>query len=540
MSGPVHIAAAAGTPAVVIFGGFEHPVGSSYPGNIDLFTQLPCSPCWLKTPCPYDRECLRRISPEAVLKAAHTLWSQGQTQVALGSVVNGVARWATPGVRARNGANMNHAIIRVERLGKQYSLGTRCAYRTLGERLSGLMTAPWRRKPPAATDPRFWALRDVSFEVGRGEVVGIIGRNGAGKSTLLKILSRITEPTEGEADLHGRVGSLLEVGTGFHAELTGRENIFLNGAILGMRRAEIQRKFDEIVAFAEVESFIDTPVKHYSSGMYMRLAFAVAANLEPEILVVDEVLAVGDTAFQKRCLGKMNEVAQKDGRTVLFVSHNMAAIQNLCQRALLLEAGRVVEDAPAARAVAAYMQRQSEVAAPPLTSFANRTGNRAIVFTRFHVEDDSGQPVSTVLSGENITLVFGYECQAGPVHKTVNVGFGLHLPTGERLTVLYATHTGEEFSGVAAAGEFRCRIRRLPFNPGRYWVIPRIEVNQIEADFPRDGVGYFDVEYGDFYGSGRSASDRGTAAFLLDGSWELGPALPGEVTEPVNATEASA
>jgi lipopolysaccharide transport system ATP-binding protein len=241
---------------------------------------------------------------------------------------------------------MSHLAIRVESLGKQYRIGgPQARYKTLRETLSGAATAPLRRirsiargRSPGSHDI-FWALRDISFEVQPGEVVGIIGRNGAGKSTLLKILSRITEPTEGYAELRGRVGTLLEVGTGFHPELTGRENIYLNGAILGMKRGEIERKFDEIVAFAEVERFIDTPVKHYSSGMYLRLAFAVAAHLEPEILIVDEVLAVGDAQFQKKCLGKMEDVARQ-GRTVLFVSHNMAAVRSMCTQAILLHDGR--------------------------------------------------------------------------------------------------------------------------------------------------------------------------------------------------------
>src|SRR3954452_12188805 len=233
---------------------------------------------------------------------------------------------------------MNDIAIRVENLSKLYRIGARQEpYRTLRDTLAGAATAPFRRvrsafQRNAATSEQsndFWALKNVSFEVKRGEVIGIIGRNGAGKSTLLKILSRITEPTEGRLTLRGRVASLLEVGTGFHAELTGRENIFLNGAILGMSRQEVRRKFDEIVAFAEVERFLDTPVKRYSSGMYVRLAFAVAAHLEPEILIVDEVLAVGDAEFQKKCLGKIDDVAHRQGRTVLFVSHNMAAIQNL-------------------------------------------------------------------------------------------------------------------------------------------------------------------------------------------------------------------
>ncbi|HEX3148719.1 MAG TPA: ABC transporter ATP-binding protein [Gemmataceae bacterium] len=223
----------------------------------------------------------------------------------------------------------------------------------MGRRLIG------RERTSRATTEEFWALRDVSFEVKRGEVVGIIGRNGAGKSTLLKILSRITEPTCGRIEIDGRVASLLEVGTGFHAELTGRENIYLNGSILGMTRAEIKRKFDEIVAFAEVEKFLDTPVKRYSSGMYMRLAFAVAAHLEPEILIVDEVLAVGDFEFQKKCLGKIGEVA-KGGRTVLFVSHNIGAVQSLCNSILHLNAGTVVEQGPVETIIPAYLSKMYE------------------------------------------------------------------------------------------------------------------------------------------------------------------------------------
>jgi lipopolysaccharide transport system ATP-binding protein len=240
---------------------------------------------------------------------------------------------------------MSEIAISVENLGKRYRIGgPQERYKRFTETVMGTLTAPLRHVrnlgKPIPPDETLWALRDVSFEVKEGEVVGIIGRNGAGKSTLLKLLSRITEPTEGEIRVRGRVGSLLEVGTGFHPELTGRENIYLNGAILGMRRAEIAQKFDEIVAFAEIEKFLDTPVKRYSSGMYVRLAFAVAAHLEPEVLVVDEVLAVGDVAFQKKCLGKM-EAVSKGGRTVLFVSHNMAAIENLCRTGVVLDRGRV-------------------------------------------------------------------------------------------------------------------------------------------------------------------------------------------------------
>ncbi len=262
---------------------------------------------------------------------------------------------------------MKEIAIRVEGLGKRYRIASlQRRHDTLKEALTyGAHDAlqrlgrAWNRQP--RQESTIWALRDLSFEVERGEVIGVIGANGAGKSTLLKILSRITEPTMGEAEVHGRVASLLEVGTGFHSELSGRENIYLNGAILGMRRAEINRKFDEIVAFAEVEQFIDTPVKHYSSGMYLRLAFAVAAHLEPEILIVDEVLAVGDASFQKKCLGKMGSVAG-EGRTVLFVSHNMTAIQSLCHRALWLQGGQLVEDGPAPGVVSRYLTAAIETA----------------------------------------------------------------------------------------------------------------------------------------------------------------------------------
>jgi lipopolysaccharide transport system ATP-binding protein len=254
---------------------------------------------------------------------------------------------------------MSDIAIRVEGLGKRYKLGVAEPNRTLGDTLVDMFTAPFRRfrrgHSASANGETFWALKDISFDVKEGEVVGIIGRNGAGKSTLLKVLSRITEPTTGEADIHGRVASLLEVGTGFHPELTGRENIYLNGAILGMKKADIRRKFDEIVAFSEVEKFLDTPVKHYSSGMYVRLAFGVAAHLEPEILIVDEVLAVGDVAFQKKCLRRMEQVSG-EGRTVLFVSHNMSAVLQLTTRAILLAEGRVLLDGPTRQVVERYSE----------------------------------------------------------------------------------------------------------------------------------------------------------------------------------------
>jgi lipopolysaccharide transport system ATP-binding protein len=302
---------------------------------------------------------------------------------------------------------MNDVAIRVEGLGKHYRIGRRERYRTLRDTIAEIVTAPVRRAgslfrkrtTQAESDDLIWALRDVSFEVPAGSVVGVIGRNGAGKSTLLKILSRITEQTEGRIELRGRVGSLLEVGTGFHPELSGRENIFLNGAILGMRRSEIVRKFDEIVSFAEVERFIDTPVKHYSTGMYMRLAFSVAAHLEPEILLVDEVLAVGDALFQKKCLGKIGDVA-KGGRTVVFVSHNMAAIRQLCSVGILLRDGALAQTSSlddAIRHYAGVADDASEWRRPE-----TRPGSGAnLVFERLRCEVIGDQPNLTLsIEGE--------------------------------------------------------------------------------------------------------------------------------------------
>ncbi|WP_019502756.1 ABC transporter ATP-binding protein [Pseudanabaena sp. PCC 6802] len=257
---------------------------------------------------------------------------------------------------------MSDTVIRVENLGKKYIIGhqQQGGYKTLRDAIASSAKSLVKRFRSSDDKPKnqyeeFWALKDVSFEVKQGEVVGIIGRNGAGKSTLLKILSRITEPTTGEVRIKGRVASLLEVGTGFHPELTGRENIFLNGAILGMSKSEIKKKFDAIVDFAEVEKFLDTPVKHYSSGMYVRLAFAVAAHLEPEILIVDEVLAVGDAQFQKKCLGKIGDIATKESRSILFVSHNLVALKSLCNRSLLLESGHLIDDAETDKVVSHYL-----------------------------------------------------------------------------------------------------------------------------------------------------------------------------------------
>ncbi|WP_299026270.1 ABC transporter ATP-binding protein [uncultured Thermanaerothrix sp.] len=366
---------------------------------------------------------------------------------------------------------MSRYAIQVRDLGKQYRIGTIVTrYPTLREAMVDRVQSLFRRNHhPTET---IWALRHVSFEVEHGKVLGVIGRNGAGKSTLLKILSRVTEPTEGEAEIHGRVGSLLEVGTGFHPELTGRENIYLNGAILGMKRTEIDRKFDEIVAFAEVEPFIDTPVKRYSSGMYLRLAFAVAAHLEPEILVVDEVLAVGDAEFQRKCLGKMGEVA-REGRTVLFVSHNMSAILRLTEETLVLDKGRLVMRAPTPEAVDFYLSQgfsqtgeriwhpdEVPAAAAPFRPIALRIRNA------------QGQVVDTIRSVEPSTIEIEYELSA-PI-PGLRVGLYLMSTRGEYVFTSFDTDDPEHFEqfAVRPAGRYisRCLLPANLLNEGRFVV----------------------------------------------------------------------
>jgi len=399
--------------------------------------------------------------------------------------------------------------IRAEGLGKRFRIGTREPYRTLREALAHAVAAPFRRggagsaaEAPDAPDS-IWALRDVSFEVRRGEVVGIVGPNGAGKSTLLRILARITEPTRGRAEIRGRVGSLLEVGTGFHPELTGRENVYLNGAILGMRRAEIRARFDAIVDFAGVETFLDTPVKRYSSGMRVRLAFAVAAHLEPEILIVDEVLAVGDAAFQQRCLGKMSDVAG-EGRTVLFVSHHMPSVSALCTRALLLDGGRVCADGPVERVIDAYLARVRGRAEAPVAERADRAGTGRLRFTA--VEVGGAEPGAAPRTGAPLRIAVRYRGKSPEPLRGVRLALLVTDGRGHRVCAFDTRFLDADFAELPPAGEIACTVPRLPLAAGRYelglWAEARGEVaDHVEA------AASFPVEPGDFFGTGR-ATDR--------------------------------
>lgn len=379
---------------------------------------------------------------------------------------------------------MSSPVITVENLGKRYTLRHQAAPGLFREQLAQTLRAPMRwlsakPAPPTPTEEEFWALRDVNFSIQRGDVVGIIGRNGAGKSTLLKILSRITEPTTGRIRLRGRIASLLEVGTGFHPELSGRENIFLNGAVLGMTRTEIRRKFDEIVAFAEVERFLDTPVKHYSSGMYVRLAFAVAAHLEPEILIVDEVLAVGDAAFQKKCLGKMDEVARTSGRTVLFVSHNLHAVRQLCSRAILLNHGRL----ETAGGVSQVLDRYAHgLAGADLLRIPAPTADlltRAFI-TAVFVEDGEGAPIAELPVGKPWRVRVQFQASR-PLEKFV-VACG--MIGGEGTAV--QTAWGEPQSLSAGSYEAQFDQDCVTFAAGSYTIVIGLSerqqsIQQVEA-----------------------------------------------------------
>jgi lipopolysaccharide transport system ATP-binding protein len=412
---------------------------------------------------------------------------------------------------------MSDVAIRTHELSKRYALGARRrGYDTLREAVTRAGREMLRRRP-APERATLWALRELSLTVANGEIVGLIGHNGAGKTTLLKILARITEPTAGWAEVTGRVGSLLEVGTGFHPELTGRENIFLNGTILGMRRAEIRRRFEEIVAFAEVERFLDTPVKRYSSGMSVRLAFAVAAHLDPEILLVDEVLAVGDAAFQRKSLGKMGEVARA-GRTVIFVSHNLAIIQALCRRGILLERGRLSADAPVADAVGRYLRTLEGRASEELVARTDRDsrGWQATLIRRVEIRDGAGGPPDVIVCGHPATIAVEVTEVIPLMECQITILNTLGSPV---------VSFDSEIAGPADTREERlgprleCHIAALPLLPGRY----RIDVvlkgrNQIQDGL--QAAAFFDVEPGVL--DGRPAPPAGSDGDVaLSHTWRL-------------------
>lgn len=418
--------------------------------------------------------------------------------------------------------------IRTENLGKRYRLGVinrGMLYKDIQSWWARLRGQEDPNVPvhvsstsQSTTGEAFWAFRNVDFEVRRGEILGIIGRNGAGKSTLLKVLSQITAPSEGAFKLKGRVASLLEVGTGFHGELTGRENIFLNGAILGMSRAEVRSCFEQIVEFAEIGKFVDTPVKRYSSGMYVRLAFSVAAHLQPDILIVDEVLAVGDAAFQKKCLGRMDEAAYKEGRTILFVSHNMTSVRNLCTRAILLKQGSLVADGNAADIVDQYLEEGSQSAAQD--DETSRAGSGRLRVTSVDFEAPDGKRIEELPVGQPVTIRIRYKADGLSANDEVIAGLGV---AGSETAVFnnYSNYSGKIFRDVSQSGSFTFEWNSVDLVPGSYHLVIRMvangdhhtgEVLDMPAPIP------FHVAAADFYGSGRNTGlNFGTV--LVRGNW---------------------
>ena len=421
---------------------------------------------------------------------------------------------------------MSKTIIQVKNLGKKYELGQnrQAGSMNLRETLTQSAKAlgkkvlqPRKQNFSSNTVKDFWALKDISLDVKQGEIIGIIGRNGSGKSTLLKILSRITEPTTGRIEIKGRVASLLEVGTGFHPELTGRENIYLNGAILGMGKTEIKRKFDEIVAFSEVEKFLDTPVKRYSSGMYVRLAFAVAAHLEPEILIIDEVLAVGDAAFQKKCLGKMGDVATNEGRTVLFVSHNMSTVRALCQKAYLLNSGEIQYRGSTSGAIDLYMQSVKSLMMSDATSLearSDRTGDGSAKMVAIHIEDLNSRGV--IYSNSRLRFTIDYRSDTAlsyPQFRVTiyddNTNIGVFLLNSDFVNDLPQT--------LPAAGRVTCITDPINLTPGRCYVNLTLLKRGTIADYIQYAT-YFDVQAEDVYGTGK-LPDRDWVTGLLQQTW---------------------
>jgi len=414
--------------------------------------------------------------------------------------------------------------LRTVDLGKMYRIGgEQEQYRTLRDTLVKMVKKPIERirHPGAASHVSvdLWALRHIDLEIREGEVVGIIGRNGSGKSTLLKVLSHITEPTEGRAEIRGKVGSLLEVGTGFHKELTGRENIQMNGAILGLSRADIRRKFDDIVAFAGIEKFMDTPVKRYSSGMYVRLAFAVAAHLEPDILLVDEVLAVGDAEFQAKCLNKMGEAASS-GRTVLLVSHNMPAVSNLCQRAVLLDGGRLVADGPADEVISTYLQSgRHEGASADLSALPRPHWARPWLKTARIVGPD-GHAAGELHMGDDVTVEVTFSSPDGSSIRYPVLVVEIVSARLGRVAGVNSAMTGESVDWPETSrGSIRCRIKRPPLLPGEYMIDVALGgASKTWADLVRGALS-FKVLEGDLYGTGQLPGP-GYGVFYLDAAFD--------------------
>jgi lipopolysaccharide transport system ATP-binding protein len=416
---------------------------------------------------------------------------------------------------------MSDIAIRVEHLSKQYFIrSANEKHDKLGDKLAdGLRSLFGRARRRHVSQTSFWALKDISFDVKQGEVIGLIGGNGAGKSTLLKILSRITGPTEGKAEVFGRMSSLLEVGTGFVGDLSGRENVYLSGAILGMRKSEIDRRFDEIVEFSGVEEFIDTPVKRYSSGMHVRLGFSVAAHLEPDILVVDEVLAVGDAVFQQKCLGKMGDVA-KAGRTVVLVSHNMAAMQGMCSKCYLLKGGHLVAEGAPRAVIEQYMAGTASGEVIQLGQRKDRQGTGEIWFEEVTICDAKGRPIDNALSGQNISFAVSYRSRNDKRISRLDLHITFYTAVGQFMFNCSSEASGHPFDGLPPQGQVFCHIPELPLAPGRYSFNLYSTVRGEEADWVQQ-AGSLIVAAGDYFGTGQLKTHK--EGFLVKHKWTVSP-----------------
>ena len=414
---------------------------------------------------------------------------------------------------------MSQVSIKVENISKHYVINHKSnrsdsLVGAVAGGIKNMFNKPYR----LASREDFWALNDINFEINKGDRVGIIGRNGAGKSTLLKVLSRIVKPTTGRIEYEGRMASLLEVGTGFHGDLTGRENIYLNGSILGMTKQEITSKFDEIVAFSEIEKFLDTPVKRYSSGMYVRLAFAVAAHLESDILIVDEVLAVGDSAFQKKCLGKMNDISTNGGRTILFVSHQMNSLQALCNKGLVLNKGKISFNiGPADEAVKHYMLLANQTAKICIADRIDRVGEGKLKVTEITFLDKESMPMNELISGQELSVKVEYECINTYQGNSVTVALAIYGDDGILYTVLNSEHAGVDYKLVKGNGCFTCHINKLPLMEGTYFVNVSVNDSGITQDWVQEAV-FINVIAGDFYGTGKISAATHKSV-LIENSW---------------------
>ncbi len=428
---------------------------------------------------------------------------------------------------------MSEVILKVENVSKQYRLGLvgtgsikddlkRWWYQLKGKEDPFLKIGDTNDRSKKGKSDYVWALKDINFEVNKGEVLGIIGKNGAGKSTLLKILSKITSPTTGSIKFNGRIASLLEVGTGFHPELTGKENVYLNGAILGMSKAEISAKYDEIVDFSGCERYIDTPVKRYSSGMTVRLAFAVAAFLEPDILIIDEVLAVGDAEFQKKAIGKMQDISKGEGRTVLFVSHNMAAVRSLCTRGVVLEDGMVVFEGDSNESINYYLNKEKKILNKDLSLLKNRVGDGKVKFIEFYIENEQKVKVESVLTGDFVNFCFKLRAEnISHISSEIDLGFSIHNIEEELITVLYSSYQNKLIK-IDNDGYYtvKCRVEDFSLNQGEYVINGRILCNNEESDWLKEPLGKINIVKGDYYKTGNTGFN-GNTKFLIKGKWQL-------------------